>query len=391
MILFDLVATQGKVNGGAEYAKRVFREVASKAGSRLECLYESTMPLPEGVARICSERGIPLHDLRKIDVVELCRINSYERFFLPIIQRYYWLDFEEISCPVILTWHDVRELEIQSFRRKFWERRFRSRTGLMKTALKVLLMPFKADNDFYAYKAGYSNIARLCGRTTTTIIADSSHTKHTIRYFFPEISPGRIKVLFPPEKNSAGKSSVVEDPILRGLIQEGRKFVLLISCDRPEKNAGLFLSQFDRFISENPDFCCLLVGHLDKGDWQLLRSREGVHNVGYLSPGDLEAAYEHAYCLVYPTLQEGFGYPPLEAMKYGTPVIASAATSLPEVLGDSALAICPFYEFELFARLMVLINDRDSFSREARTRYDMIRARQEADLASTVSLIVDGV
>ncbi len=69
--------------------------------------------------------------------------------------------------------------------------------------------------------------------------------------------------------------------------------------------------------------------------------KDGVKALGYTSDDDLPALYSGATGLVYPSLYEGFGLPPLEAMACGSPTIVSNTTSLPEVVGDAALAIDP--------------------------------------------------
>ena len=63
---------------------------------------------------------------------------------------------------------------------------------------------------------------------------------------------------------------------------------------------------------------------------------------GYVPEADLPALYSGALCFVYPSYFEGFGLPPLEAMKCGTPVIAGNRASLPEVVGDAGLLVDPF-------------------------------------------------
>jgi glycosyltransferase involved in cell wall biosynthesis len=67
----------------------------------------------------------------------------------------------------------------------------------------------------------------------------------------------------------------------------------------------------------------------------------GVQLTGRVAPEHLPAFYRRARLLVYPSLYEGFGLPPLEAMACGTPVVASNSTSLPEALGDAALLADP--------------------------------------------------
>jgi len=68
-----------------------------------------------------------------------------------------------------------------------------------------------------------------------------------------------------------------------------------------------------------------------------LQLREQVQFLGYVDDGDLPALYSSTACFVYPSVYEGFGLPPLEAMACGAPVITSNATSLPEVVGEAGL------------------------------------------------------
>src|SRR5690606_29064703 len=70
----------------------------------------------------------------------------------------------------------------------------------------------------------------------------------------------------------------------------------------------------------------------------------------YVSERELRALYQNAYLLLYPSLNEGFGYPVLEAMKYGVPVVASSFTSIPEVCGDAALYVNPLAVHEMVKR-----------------------------------------
>ena len=78
--------------------------------------------------------------------------------------------------------------------------------------------------------------------------------------------------------------------------------------------------------------------------FQAVRGRgieNGVIFPGYVDDADLPALYSAATVFVYPSLYEGFGLPPLEAMACGTPVISSNAASLPEVVGDAAFTVNP--------------------------------------------------
>ena len=91
--------------------------------------------------------------------------------------------------------------------------------------------------------------------------------------------------------------------------------------------------------------------------------KETVVLTGYVPQADLPALYSGALCFVYPSYFEGFGLPPLEAMKCGAPVIVGNKTSLPEVVGDAALTVDPF-DVEAIASAMKRVIDNPALRGE---------------------------
>lgn len=85
--------------------------------------------------------------------------------------------------------------------------------------------------------------------------------------------------------------------------------------------------------------------------------RPGCRELGYVSDAELRSLYEHAACFVHPSLHEGFGLPPLEAMAAGCPVVVSRAASLPEVCGDAALYFEPTDAGNLAEHIDTLLSD----------------------------------
>jgi glycosyltransferase involved in cell wall biosynthesis len=86
--------------------------------------------------------------------------------------------------------------------------------------------------------------------------------------------------------------------------------------------------------------------------------KDAVVLTGYVPESDLPALYSGALCFVYPSYFEGFGLPPLEAMKCGAAVIVGNRTSLPEVVGDAALAVDPFDVDAIASAIRKLVNDK---------------------------------
>ena len=108
--------------------------------------------------------------------------------------------------------------------------------------------------------------------------------------------------------------------------------------------------------------------------------RANIYHAGYVGDDDLAALYEGALCLAFPSKTEGFGIPPLEAMACGTPVVASTAGALPEVLGDAALLVDPYDEASLAAAIRSAAQDDGSLRRrglERAARFTWQRAAEE--------------
>ena len=84
---------------------------------------------------------------------------------------------------------------------------------------------------------------------------------------------------------------------------------------------------------------------------------EGVYLPGYIDDGDKGALYTNALALIFPTLYEGFGFPVIEAMHSGAPVIASNTSSLPELVGDAGLLVDPLNVAEIVAAMGKISDD----------------------------------
>jgi glycosyltransferase involved in cell wall biosynthesis len=89
------------------------------------------------------------------------------------------------------------------------------------------------------------------------------------------------------------------------------------------------------------------------------KMKDSVILTGYVPQSDLPALYSGSVCFVYPSYFEGFGLPPLEAMKCGTPVIAGNRTSLPEVVGDAGILVDPFDVSAIAAAIERIVDDSD--------------------------------
>jgi len=137
-----------------------------------------------------------------------------------------------------------------------------------------------------------------------------------------------LTTTFPREKQNQVLS--------RDIIQP---YFLYVGNAYPHKNLELIADMAMRF----PEYQFVLVGREDYF-YNRLKQRFFLKNLcftGFLSDGEISVLYRYGMAYIFPSLYEGFGLPPLEAMSYGLPVISSKRGSLPEVLGDAALYFDP--------------------------------------------------
>lgn len=158
-----------------------------------------------------------------------------------------------------------------------------------------------------------------------------------------------------------------------------RRYVLFVGSIEPRKNIGTLLQAWSQVQNRfSRDIVLAIVG--GKGSATVFGQREPIvfpertRLLGYVPDADLPALYSGALAFLYPSLDEGFGLPVIEAMAAGTPVITSSAGAIPEVAGDAALLVDPLSPAEIAAALETLI-ESPALQKRMRER-GVLRARQ---------------
>jgi len=215
---------------------------------------------------------------------------------------------------------------------------------------------FRADRAAY-----YRLAARRTARVACRLIADSQATARDIAEFlgFPS---GRIDVI--PLGVDTTFHPATEDAC-RGVREKYRlpaAFFLYVGTMEPRKNLPRLIRAWSRIAGEvSPDL--VIAGRqgwkTDALQKALASSAHAarIHLPGFVAAEDLPAMLTAAQVFVWPSLLEGFGLPPLEAMACGTPVLTSSTSSLPEVAGDAALLVDPEDEDALAGGLRMLAGD----------------------------------
>ncbi len=186
---------------------------------------------------------------------------------------------------------------------------------------------------FYYY---YKFIVARAAREALKIITVSEFSKNEIRELL-NIPADKIEVVYgaAPEESA--------DEVGKDISLSGR-YILAVSSLDPRKNLKNLIAAF--LGSGIKDMKLVIVGSRNtifrhKEFREAIGSNPGIIFTGYVSDHELMGLYSRAEFFIYPSIYEGFGIPPLEAMACGCPVIVSMAASLPEVCGDAALYVNP--------------------------------------------------
>jgi glycosyltransferase involved in cell wall biosynthesis len=175
-----------------------------------------------------------------------------------------------------------------------------------------------------------------------TIHTASDFVAHEMREVF-DVAPERVVRIYTGMIPSAGGDAAV------GRVAAGAdRYVLALGTIEPRKNLPRLVDAFDAIAARHEGLVLVLAGPDGWGAPALERSldrarhSDRVRRLGYADDATRRGLLAGATVLAYPSIYEGFGHPPLEAMKAGVPVVAAAAGSMPEVLGDAALLPDPF-------------------------------------------------
>lgn len=401
-ILLDFLTIQWK-NGGGEYTRRVYFELFRK-------LKEEGNDAVKLFALWDSSQGIAYEDLREEALrasVDITFIDLYgrtlssiisecciDRFFIAMSQvlgDYPDIDLENVLCEVFCVTHDVcneeRYYNQMDYYYKFshpkyqfenrpepgWKIYFRWKDSTPR--LVRWLIQIRRDRLREKTLASMQRVMSLYHKNPRVhLIAVSEYTKKSLQYNFG-IPANDIQVLWSPERIYAEPKESVENEILRGLIEKRKKIYLLVNANRPQKNPFKAVHAFEKYASlKNDGACMLALGYQEKAG-------DCIVTIPWLSDSDLANAYKHCYAMVYPSFFEGFGYPPLEAMHYGKPVLCSNATSMPGIFGDAPIWFSPLYETAVFEALNTLDEENyDDYALRSMQQYERIQKRQKEDL-----------
>jgi glycosyltransferase involved in cell wall biosynthesis len=242
-------------------------------------------------------------------------------------------------------------------------------------------------------------LTRRALRKAARVLAVSQFTKSEIARTF-DVPDDRIEVVYNAidERFLHGHASQADRDLIAERYQVNYPFLLYAGAIRPHKNVVRTIEAFSALKTELekeqqlPDLKLIIIGDDLSGHPGLRRTvvRSGVQNdvrfLGFVPIEVLRIFYDVAKIFVFPSLYEGFGLPPLEAMAHGTPVVTSNTSSLPEVAGNAALLVNPENVFEIQRALQRALLDPVLRTRMKQRGYEQA---QRFSWTSSVSRILE--
>jgi glycosyltransferase involved in cell wall biosynthesis len=313
-----------------------------------------------------SERKVPKHSPKNTVnqtlrvprkfVDWLWRFNWFPNdFILPKADIYHSLHVQvppSIQMKKILTVHDCRFLALPEI---YSEREVKNYFSLMNLSLK------RAD----------------------LVVAVSKHTRLELLKYFT-ISENRIKVIhngFRPYHSAENR----EQKEIENFTKKNRlpkDYLLFIGVLDPRKNLEGLIKALLKLKKERNDCPDLVIAGISQKDWcksnQYKKAVElnllkHIHITGVLEKDILWGITENAFALCYPSVYEGFGFPPLEAMSQGVPVLAGNNSSIPEITGNAACLVNALNVDDIADGLLKIIYKNDYRQKLIKRGFEQIK------------------
>lgn len=396
-LLYDLSATQpspeSKFHGGGVYGEVVFFKLLEYLDKfKLICYYNAKSYLNPNILSAIKEYNIKIYDLNKKSIKEIVKEEKIDRIYSAMLNLNQNIPIEETE--VYTTVHGLRTLEMP------FDKIMLSYATSIKEKIKFLLFMTLAKK-IYLKKLKIIN-GRLVTNKRINVITISNHSLASIKSFYPETKEKEIPVFASPtfyqlknlkQTESFNIEKCAEKYFNEFKIEE-KKFFLITSAARWSKNALRAILAFDSLFSDGIalDYKVIVTGVTNKKIFaKRIKNQKQFVFFNYVDRDFLETLTAKQYAFIYPSLNEGFGYPPIESFKYSIPVAASGTTSIPEVCGDAAIYFDPYSITEIKNRIVQLLdkNIYNEYSKRAKEQFKTVSSKQNEDLEKLVEYIIN--
>ncbi|NHV25438.1 glycosyltransferase family 1 protein [Burkholderia sp. D-99] len=223
------------------------------------------------------------------------------------------------------------------------------------------------------FRAWYRIMFWILARTSICVLTNSRFSRDRLAHYCG-VSAEKISVV--PLGADHLDALESDTSVLKELALTQHRFVLAVSSMNPTKNFGRLIAAF-REIND-PSVDLVIVGMRNTAVFgaqdDVSVTEPNIKYAGYISDEKLKALYQNAACFLYPSIYEGFGIPPLEAMRYGCPTLVGRSAALPEVCADAALYCDPYSVDDIAEKLRNLLDSAEL--RADLTRRGFLHAEQ---------------
>ena len=208
------------------------------------------------------------------------------------------------------------------------------------------------------FRAWYRVMFWILARTSLCVLTNSRFSRNRLAHHCG-VSTKKISVV--PLGADHLDALEPDASILKTLSLTPGRFVLAVSSMNPTKNFGRLIAAFRQLNDASVDL--VIVGMRNAAVFgtqdDIAATEQNIKYAGYISDEQLKALYQHAVCFLYPSIYEGFGIPPLEAMRQGCPTLVGRSAALPEVCGDAALYCDPYSRDDIAEKLRNLLDSAE--------------------------------
>lgn len=383
--IFDLSCAQpignSKFHGGGEYTKTIFRDyVLSQKDETIVACYNHSLFIDEWMLALFSEHNVITENVtNKKDIENVVSKYAKEQgnnvcFYAGMAYGYENITFPK-NVKAIGTFHGLRMIEKPIDSNIIYY--LQSKNDLKTLFLNLFCKKYITNKIRLSYLDSMKKF--------DYIITVSEYSKHSILVNFPEIESQKVHRMYPPLKYS-GINNSTNNQVPTNNTDEN--YIMMVSGNRWLKNAARGVKAIDSLYSKGllKNYKTIIFGGLPKRVYSKIENKDLFEIKGYAKDEEFENAYKRCSIFFYPTLNEGFGSPPLEAMKYGKTCVVSGVCSLTEVYGDSVYYCNPYDYQELENKILQAIRNRIPDEVISR-RVKWITNQQEKDLAQLINLI----
>lgn len=369
-------------HGGNEYVNRIVLKLLEVTESKVDInlfflVNSKEKNAPKELLNYINRGNVFIVDG---EIIEAIKKYNIDRLYDPLAYTLGENDFSTVDVDVFMTIHGVRPLEMPTDIGEFY----------LGSKKKYILKTTFANYYYKSKKAQFEKSINIKSRNKKIFVV-SNHTKNSVVSHL-SVDKNEMKVFYSPDKLFPNITDKDETSFFETYSCINRqRYFLLVSSKRWIKNTYRALIAFDELAEQGLLKHKVVLTGVSGKIRKMIKGKDYYLALDYVETKELEVLYKNAYALLYPSLNEGFGYPPVEAMKYGTPVIASAICSIPEVCGDAALYFNPNHVYEIKTRILQMQDSKSKeyYSKKSLERYPIINKKQKDDLEAIVQEIIE--